>query len=197
MIRRIRPLLTAALLTLAAICTPALSQDAGWFAGLGIGQLRTDDACAGGAGPSFTCDHKNTAWKIFGGYQLNAYFGFELGLVDFGEAPASFAGFGPATARTRVVEALLVGTVPLSQRLAVFGKAGIFQWDMDFEMATGFVGSADASGKDHTYGLGLKYGLSRNVGVRLEWQRYNKVGDPATTGVSDVDFLGVGALLRF
>ena len=84
-----------------------------------------------------TCDDKATVWKIFGGYQFNPYLGFELGLSDMGDWPASVPGLGAATAKFRVFGMTLVGTYPLSKRFDVYGKAGVFMWDSDFEFPAG------------------------------------------------------------
>jgi OOP family OmpA-OmpF porin len=92
---------------------------------------------------------------------------------------------------------LLVATLPVSQHLSLYGKAGIFQWDADFDFPAGVAGSADANGKDYTYGLGVRYNLTRNAALRLEWQRYDDVGDPATTGRFKADVFGVSALISF
>lgn len=197
MIRRIRPLLAAVALMPAAVPTAALAQDARWFAGVGIGYLKTDDACPATAAPGATCDDKVTTWKIFGGYQFNSYFGYEVGLADFGERPASFSGIGPASAKLRVFELLFVGTLPVGQQFAVYAKAGAFGWDADFTFAPGVAASADANGTDFTYGFGVKYDFTRSVALRLEWQRYQDVGDPVTMGRFDADVFGVGALIRF
>ena len=125
------------------------------------------------------------------------YIGYELGLVHMGERSASLSGIGQATATLRVFEALLVGTLPLGQQLSVYGKAGVFHWDIDYDLPPGFIGSADDNDRDYAYGIGVKYRFSRNAALRIEWQRYNKVGDAAATGRFDVDTYGIGALISF
>jgi len=194
---QIKPFLTTALFALAAISTPALSQETGWYAGLGIGQSKANDACTGIVGPGIACDEKDTSWKIFGGYQLNKNFGFELGYVQLGEATASFAGFGSATIETKGFELLGVGTIPITQQFSLYGKWGFFRWDVDFNDGTGLVGNASDSGTDLTYGFGVQYSFTKNLALRGEWQRYLDVGEPNTTGKSDVDVLGVAIVFKF
>lgn len=194
MIAHIKPRLALVALVLATASAPA--QDLGWFAGLGIGYLKADDECPGAA-VGAACDDKATVWKMFGGYQFNPYLGFELGLSDMGDWPASVAGLGAATAKIRVFEVVLVGIYPLSTRVDVYGKAGVFTWDGDFEFPAGAAGGADADGNDYTYGLGLRVHVTRNAALRLEWQRYNNLGEQSMTGRFDADVFGVGALLRF
>lgn len=194
---RFRPFLIAAGLALGVASAPALAQDAGWLVGLGIGYQKSDDNCPAAATAVVPCDDKGTTWKIFGGYQFNPYLGVELGLVDLGDRPAFVSGLGVASAKFRIFETLLVGTLPVGQRLAFYAKAGVYQWDADFEFNPPVAGSADANGNDYTYGLGVRFNLTRNAALRLEWQRYEDVGDPATTGRFKADVFGVNALISF
>ena len=62
-------LLTAAFLFAAS----ALAQQRGFYIRGSLGQSEHSDQCSGGAA-GITCDDKDTAWKIFGGYQFNQYF---------------------------------------------------------------------------------------------------------------------------
>ena len=48
-----------------------------------------------------------------------------------------------------------------------------------------------------TSGVGLKYNHTKNVAARLEFQRYNDVGDNATTGQSDVNVASLGLRIKF
>lgn len=192
---RFKRLLTTALSVPCMACAPALAQD--WFVGLGTGHLKTGDACPAGSVPGATCEDKDTTWKIFGGYQFNSYLGYELGLVNLQERPASLPGIGPLPARLRVFEVSVVGTIPVSRSFSLYGKAGIFHWDADYQLPPGFTGPADANGSDYTYGLGVKYNFTRSFALRLEWQRYDDVGDPATTGRFEADTFGIGALISF
>lgn len=193
---RFKPFLTAAALATGLASTPALAQDSSWFVGVGISYLKSDEACPGAAAGA-ACDDKATTWKIFGGYQFNSYLGIELGLSDMGDWPASVTGLGAATAKLRVFETVFVGTLPLSQRFSIYGKGGIYQWDADYKFPAGVGGSADADGNDFTFGAGVRINFTRNTALRLEWQRYNKLGDPATTGRFNADALGVSALVSF
>ena len=195
MMRRLGWCVTAVGLMLGS--APALSQDAGWFVGAGIGYMKTDDTCPVTAAPGSNCEDEDTVWKIFGGHQFNPYLGVEFALVDLNDRPVTVTGLGSANAKFRIFELTLLGTLPITQRAAVYAKAGLFHWDVDFELAAGASGYADANGNDYTYGLGVKYQFSRNAALRLEWQRYNDVGDPGTTGQFNADVFGIGALFRF
>jgi len=191
-----KPFLLAALLVLGAVPAPALAQ-AGWYVGLGAGYMKTTDECPTGAAPGANCEDNDSVWKLFGGYQFNRYLGYELAIAVMGQRSASLAGIGTVDARFRFFEVTLTGALPLGERLSAYAKAGIFTWDIDYTLPPGFTGSADANGHDYTFGLGLKYQFTRSFAMRLEWQRYNDVGDPATTGRFNADTFGIGALLSF
>ena len=58
--------------------------------------------------------------------------------------------------------------------------------------------------QDLTYGIGGQFNFSRNLGLRLEWQRYSGLESPSTTGggvtvsgESDIDVLSLGVLWKF
>lgn len=194
---RFRPFLTAALLALGGVSAPALSQDSGWFIGAGGGLSKFKDGCTVVGGPGISCDDDGTTWRAFGGYQFNSNFGFELGYADLGEATQEPVGGGSTTFEAKVYEMTLVGTVPLGEQFSVYGKWGFFHWDADRTIVGVGAGTASTSGKDITYGFGVKYNFTRSLALRMEWQRYKDIGDVNFTGVSDVDVFGVNLLLKF
>lgn len=194
---RFRPFLAAALLALGVASTPALSEDAGWFFGAGGGISKFKGGCAGVIiGPGSECDDRGTYWKVFGGYQFNSYFGYEVGYADLGELTRSIAGVSTDTLEAKAVEMVLVATVPFDQTLAVYGKYGLYHWEIDRTVVGVGAGTTEASGRDSTYGFGVKYSLGRNIALRMEWQRYLNVGD-AVTGTFDVDVALLGVVLKF
>ena len=192
-----RKLLSATLFALVAASTPALSQDTGWYGGIGFGQSDFIDSCAGLAGPAIACEEKDTAWKIFSGYQFNRYFAGEFGYTELGKTTLSITGFGNASIGAKGFEMTGIGMLPLSRQFSVYGRLGLFHWDVDFKDGTGLVGSASASGTDLTYGFGASLSLSRNAALRLEWQKYRDVGDTNTTGSGDISTIGAALVLKF
>ena len=139
-------------------------------------------------------DDKDAAWKIFGGYQFNRNLGVEFGYTNLGKASAGDA-VSTTTFKTKGFEVLAVGTFPINQQFEVYGKAGLFRWNLDANDTV--FGSLSESGTDLTFGLGVKYNFTKTVGARLEWQRYNDIGNENTTGTSDSDFIGVGLVFKF
>ena len=185
----------AALITQSAAAQTAMS---GFYVGAGVGQSKAKDWCALGGFDS--CDDKKTAWKIFGGYQFTPNFAVDAGYTKLGKFTASF---GPETEEAKVTawEASLLAGAPLVGGLSIFGRLGLYRASV--EDVDNLFGTFKHDNNDFTYGLGLGYDVTRNLGVRAEWQRYNKVGGGETAlgaGVgqkSDVDVLGVSALWRF
>ncbi len=191
---RIEPWLVAALLALGVASTPALSQDGGWIFGAGGGQAKAKTGCPDVSTPGFTCDDSGNAWKVFAGYQFNPYIGYEFGYADLRKVTEqSQAGVGTATFDVKVIDIVLVGTIPFGQQFSLFGKIGGFSWDVDVTVTGTAPGTNSATGKGMTYGFGAKYNLTRNFALRLERQRYLDVGEESVTGKSDitVDLLSV------
>jgi OmpA-OmpF porin, OOP family len=200
------------------------AQDAGFFVGASVGKAKYA-SCAGAS--AFTssslqvapsCDDSDTAWRLFGGYQLNRYFSAELGFADLGHtsgALPSSATITTSTGRTLDTETTawdVTGIVafPIGERFSLFGKLGLYQANVKTRTTTtqGLIfvfppvppvtsvteSSADSSGV--TLGLGMRYDLARHVAVRVEWQRYKGVGDGATGG-RDIDVLSGGLVYHF
>ena len=191
---RYRPLLTAAFLALGVASAPARAQqpDEGWFIGAGGGASKFNDGCniLSGAG---TCDDNGSYWKVFGGYRFNPYFGFELGYTDFGEVERT-VGATTATYEATGMDIVLVATIPLNREFSLFGKYGLYRWDVDLTV-TG-AAAVSAKGKDVTYGFGAHYNLTRNIAARLEYQKYFNAGD-AVTGSFDIDAGLLGIVFKF
>ena len=187
--------LGAALASLPAAAQLSMS---GFYVGAGVGQAKAKDFCGGG--PFDSCDDKDTAWKIFGGYQFTRNFAAEFGYARLGKFNASLAGLTDDS-KVTAWEASALGAWPILPQLSVFGRLGLYRATV--KETTNFAGDFDHDNNDWTFGLGLQYDITRNLGVRGEWQRYRKIGGGDVAfgaGVgekSDLDVVGVSALWRF
>ena len=183
----------------------AWSQDAGVYIGGALGQAKYHDACDGA---SISCDDKDSSWKIFGGYQFNRNFAVELGYADLGTSSASgvvSTGLGPITASANfeatVFELTAVGVFPVTERVSLYGRAGLYRADVELS-GSGTLGATTIpvreteSNSDLTLGIGVRFGITRNLSLRGEWQRYMDVGSDEV-GESDIDVLSLGVLFRF
>lgn len=134
-------------------------------------------------------DEKDTAWKVFGGYQFHPNFAAELGYHHLGEVTSS-----GVTTEARAWDLVGIGSLPVvANVLSLYGKLGAYY--AQTERTTPGV-RADENNNGLTYGFGAQWDATRNIGVRVEWQRYDQVGS-RTTGEGDIDVLSVGALYRF
>ena len=178
--KAIRLLLGVAALSLAGAAGAAQPDLSAVYVGGTIGQAKYKDGCAG----VNDCDDKDTAWRLLAGYQFNRYFAAEAGYHDLGEASAA-AG----ATEGKAWELVGIGAYPVVDKLSVYGKLGAYRGELEGP------GGKETNG-DVTYGAGLQYDLVKSVGLRGEWQRYNKMGG-GNTGETDVDVLSLGAVYRF
>jgi OOP family OmpA-OmpF porin len=169
--------------------------DTGFYIGGSIGQSKVD--FCGDAFPGANCDEKDTTWKVFAGYQINRNFALELGYIDLGEVSVSDPTGRIGLAAT-AWEFVGIGSIPIADRFFFFGKIGLYRAETELNAAAGtLVVNADESNTDLTFGLGLRYDFTRNLGVRLEWQRYSDVKGPSILDEGDIDVMSVGVIWRF
>jgi OmpA-OmpF porin, OOP family len=103
-------------------------------------------------------DNREDSLKLYGGYQFNPTWGAELGYNDLGKN------------RGGDIESWTLagtGTMPLNERWSLMGKLGAA-----FNRPE-FLGSSDRTSL--LMGVGVGYTLSRNVGVRLEYEDFGKL----------------------
>jgi OOP family OmpA-OmpF porin len=187
---------------LSLLAVPSWSQDAGFYIGGSIGQSRAKDSCDDVT--AFSCDDKDTAWKLLAGYQFNRYLAAEIGYTELGEFTIGGALSGVSVSGTievRAFELVGVGSLPLMERFSAYGKLGAYHAETEATL-TGTLGPISISQTDKesntdvTFGFGLRYDFTRNLGIRGEWQRYLDVGGEET-GEDDIDVFSVGLIWRF
>jgi OOP family OmpA-OmpF porin len=187
---------------LSLLAAPAWSQDAGFYVGGSIGQSRAQDSCDDVT--AFSCDDKDTAWKLLAGYQFNRHFAAEFGYTELGEFTIGGALSGvnvTGTIEAAAFELVGVGSLPLMERFSAYGKLGAYYAETEATV-TGTLGTFSISQTDKetntgvTFGLGLRYDFTRNLGIRGEWQRYLEVGG-GDIGEDDIDVFSVGLIWRF
>jgi len=171
---------------LAAPVANAQAPNSGSYVGIAGGQSKFRTDCSS----VFSCDKKDTAWKVYGGGRFTDIFGLELGYTDFGKIRAS----GGDTKAWAANLSLLAG-VPIGERFNIFAKAGgvYGRTDVDASPSTLF-DTGHKSGWGGTYGVGAAAGITRNLQVRVDYDRYKLdfVG-----GRRDIDLLTAGVQYRF
>jgi OOP family OmpA-OmpF porin len=144
--------------------------------------------------------------EVFAGYQVNKYFGVEGGYANLGEynvnssVSAPVAAVGTSTWEANNVWSLsALGYVPIQEHFSAFGRLGLAYSRLSFNYSD-TAGDAINASKNATsplFGLGLKYDLTKNASVRGEFERYENIGDGATTGQSSVNVWSVGLQYHF
>lgn len=209
---------TLAIAALAAFAAPAAqaqAPDTGWYAGGNIGRTGAtidDDRIRGGlAGQGLVTNsiedrEHDVGYKVFGGYQFNRNFGIEGGYFDLGEfgytARTTAAGSLTGDMSARGLNLDLVGTLPLTERLSVLGRAGVTSMRtkgsfsatgaarVPYASATSSQTSANAK-----WGVGVAYAFTEALSMRLEAERYRLKDSVGNRG--HVDMVSVGLVYRF
>ena len=181
-------------LTVAAFALPAQAQ---WYAGIGFGQSTFKDelSCQGTGGTGVSCDDKDTALKLFGGYQVNPNFAAELTWQDFGKVSLSGGGLS-AQIKSNAFDLSALGMLPFANQFAGYGRLGLFYAKSEGTSNIPGLANVSETNTGLTYGLGLQWNPMPNLGVRVEYQVYKDVGG-GDLGKGDIDVLGLSGLYRF
>lgn len=192
---------TKHLLSLAALSLlpmPLFAQDQSYYyGGISVGQSRSNldeenitqqQIGSGLSVVSIHRDERDTAYKLFGGYQFNRYYGMEVGYFYLG-APHFSAVTTPDGSLDGEVKMQgwnvdLLGFIPLTTNLSALGRLGAqYAKTSDRFTGSGAVFPTDPNPKNHhanyKFGAGLQYEFSPSFLLRGEWERY-RVSDAMT-----------------
>jgi OOP family OmpA-OmpF porin len=182
----------AVLLAASALSIPAYAADDGWYVLGSAGTTKIHDIDTTGI-PNASVDDTGTGFKVGGGYMFTKNIGVEAAYVDLGKATVSSGGQTvDLKASGEVVAALLVW--PLNDKFSLLGRLGFINATVKISGPGGSVDSTDVKG---TYGVGAAFNFNPQLGVRLDFDRYSKLGDSSTTGESNVDMLSLGVFYKF
>lgn len=160
-------------------------------------------------GASGCTDNRGNAIALSVGLQFHPNIAVEFGYVNLGKFGASAVGTElgvplseSADYKAKGFQATLVGIIPVSKQVDILGRIGVFRWDWNLT-STGIEGGVPFSrdetthGTDVTYGIGAQYNVSKNISARLEWQRFQNVGDQPMNGQTNIDMFSLGLVYRF
>ena len=171
------------------------------YVGGGAGWARHNDAKVA-TQFSGTVDETDCAWRLYGGYLFSNWFGIEAGYTDLGESTYTGTWSGVPDRGTKArngLEVSALGIWQIGNPWAIFGTIGIFDWDVEEKEV--YAGAPEplreASGTSMLFGLGVQVDILKYLDLRVQWRRYNDVGDKAKTGESDVDMLTADLVFRF
>lgn len=197
---------------------PAMAQQ-GWYGSIAVGSSRADVdptqlVITGATANTYGKDETDVGFKVLGGYQFNANLALEGGYVNLGKGSASNTMTAPATGSLNsrfksdgwLVQA--VGILSVGNDFSLFGKLGTIYSTVKTDLTTsgavvlapGQAASRKRSEWNVAYGIGAGYRITKSVDVRLDWDRYQDLGNKGCntcTGESDVDLISVGVNFRF
>lgn len=194
-------------LVLAFVATPALAQMtpyppppmpsfAGPYIGGGIGYVQAKKGCLGIlSGGGRACDDSDMAWGGYAGYRFFRFAAAEIAYHDLGQVTASGPGFTEHVHAT-AVDLTGLGILQMNDNLSAFLRLGAYRATLD----TSIRGVDDHTNCNLTYGAGVQWNLAllSGLGVRLDWQRYKKVGsDTSPYGSNNYDVLNASLYWRF
>jgi OOP family OmpA-OmpF porin len=190
----------AAMAAALALSTPA---SAGFFdltltpyIGGNIGQSSSDITCQTGV----NCDDSDTAWKIFGGMEMNEYISMEVGYADLGEVKYSGAKSGTRYTNGMIMD--LVGTYAINPSFILSARGGLNILNTEVNGTIAGTPTENTGDTDvvWSFGVGGQYNLTPSVGLRLDWERFFEAGSPDSnggTGEADIDMLSAGVVYKF
>ncbi len=124
----------------------------GPYVGIGVGSARNS-----------VVKDSDTAVKGFLGYDFNKNFGIEAAYADLGKATA---GADHISRKATYADGVI--RMPLSYGIGIFAKGGVH-----YTRSSSNLYGSDTN-TDATYGAGLSYDFSRNLGARAEWERFEQ-----------------------
>ncbi len=168
-------------------------------------------------------DKKDTGYKLTAGYQALPWLAIELDYVQLGEFANSyeFNGLGRFTRQGRYeldgVNLSAVFSHAIDDKFSVHGRVGAFRSNYKYsETGENFPAfqpsteppihrfvAPDLKGTELSFGLGGRYKLNANISVKLEWDRYTRIGNPVDNNETsngkfdNVDLITVGLMYRF
>jgi len=188
-------------------------QDTKFYLGVGYGFSDVDTGISNLTGTA-SLDEEDSGFKVFGGYQINSFFGIEVAYVDFGQAELKgnsgdsfvFGGItftstvtGSITAEAKTFAIGTVLSLPLEEMsgndalkyITPFIKLGVHFWDIEYTASASGIGSisGDDDGTDVVFGTGLNINLMENLSLRCEWERFNCE--------EDIDYFSGSIIVKF
>jgi len=179
--------------------------DSPWYVDAKVGKASVEATL--GTRHSKIFDSDETTTSVGFGFRLTDYVALEIGLHDFGEVSGfgspcpdnvdacieKFALCSEGTSCTEVLTRLgadltglsltVVPRWPVTDRVAVYGKLGVIDWEADIS-GLYFGGTNESfSDKELLAGAGVRYDFERDLGVLLEYEQFDLKLDRLTLGI--------------
>jgi OOP family OmpA-OmpF porin len=187
----------------------------GWYSGLSVGRSPIGVGNSGvppvldATTSNLSIGESGNSYTLFGGYRFSRNFALESWYTDFGNSRRDLAApvFGTISSNLRSSGLHLdaVGIVPLRNGFSLYGKLGTIYAPNNSSISGGGAAGpmwtlTDLNPKrsdwNSKYGLGASYDLSKNLGLRFEYERINNIGD-LRTGDGNVGMWSFGLTKRY
>lgn len=135
------------------------------------------------------------------GYKYSRYLAVESEFIDAARGTTDiFASPGNLSSAFRSTGYALdtIATLPV-WRFSFYGRMGAYRGDLRNAFgtySTSLVGDNGARGSRWHYGLGMRYDITKSLGVRAEMERYSPMG-ASIPGEPESDLFSLGVSWRF
>ena len=142
------------------------------------------------------CDKNSASAGLFAGYQFNNNLAFEAEYISLGEAKATYLESLTEQVYKGTMKGVnlsAVGSIYLLDDLALFGKAGVFNW---YGENKGPFSTSKADGWAPAAGVGMSYQLNDSWQARFEYQYFHHLGS-TDLGGSNAHLVSIGISYQF
>lgn len=152
-------------------------------------------------------DDSGTAYGLVVGYRITKNLAVEGSYVDLGKAPYGAGGtvtdgvntfpmFIGVDIKSSGAALAVIGILPLSEAWSLDARVGAYfgEFSADIAVSSGAISASETVSNSSTstlYGVGVDYAFSPHWSVRLDYRRFDNVGD------SDVNVDQLSAGLRY
>lgn len=152
-------------------------------------------------------DDESTAWGVIAGYRIMRYAAVELNYLNLGTLKESdtVSLFPPGSGTLQIDRELettgpsvsALGILPLLDQWSVYVRAGVLFADMELSSSLNNSSSSITFGSDSfLWGAGTQFDWGKHWSVRVDYQRFDSVGEENGAGRADIDLLSLGVLFR-
>jgi hypothetical protein len=189
------PCLVCGLLAGALLASPVRAEG-GWYLGATLGRVNGEvgssdvnrELTARGVvltSPARVDESDRNGWRLLGGYEWQSNgesrVALEWSYTDLGEAETELNLLPLAQTLDAVqpalpalgtgVELSVLGFMPISSALDLYGRLGVWRWEAEYQVA-GINDKNSETGLDLLYGAGLRWQLTPEWSTRLNLDRY-------------------------
>jgi OOP family OmpA-OmpF porin len=168
------------------------TEQSSWYVGGKLGFSKFANACSSDA---LTCDQDDLGIGFYGGWQMNDWFGLELGYADLGQATASYSIPDDLKLNGSLTILDLSARIrwPFAERWNLYGKAGAAYTNAEADSEPGALSETEVK---LLVGGGLSFDFSDHWQSRIEYQFIDEIGNDEM-GYFDSHFLSLNLVYYF